>query len=386
MLILTVVVTVILIALALIAVLNALTFVRMGRAHAPAADEQGTVSVMIPARNEVETIGPTIRSLLAQSHHRLELLVLDDGSSDNTHAAALATGGGDVRLRVIAGQAVPPGWLGKNWACRQLADQAAGEWLVFTDADVHWEPDALAAVMAEMLRTRADCLTIWPTQITTSWGERLVVPLMAMTILGYLPVLLVHYTPWASLSAANGQCLVFRREAYECIGGHAAVRRRILEDVMLGRAVKAHHLRLRTADAAGLITCRMYHGWAEVRDGFAKNILAGHADSVFFLGLSALFHWGVFVGPWLWLVVGRDALLPGWPVWPLTLIALGAGMRALTAVASGQRPLDALLMPISTVLMTVIAAQSVWWHRRYGGPVWKDRVADVKRLRGNGAD
>ncbi len=326
------------------------------------------VSILIPARNESAVIERTAQSILSQPYANFEFLILDDNSTDGTAEKAIAAADGDSRLKVLSGAALPPGWLGKNWACHQLGQAAHGEWLIFTDADVCWQPDALAALMSEIERTQADLLTVWPTQHTESWGERLVVPLMALAILGYLPLLLVHHTPWAAFAAANGQCLAFRRRAYEKIGGHTAVRDRIVEDVAFARHIKLAGLRLRMADGAGQITCRMYHDWSSARDGFGKNILAGHGDSVFFLAISAIFHWLIFIVPWIFLILG---ILP---LWSLALIVLGIGVRMLTAAATRQRLFDALLMPISAFLMTLIAIRAVWWRYRYGGPQWKGRT------------
>jgi hypothetical protein len=119
----------------------------------------------------------------------------------------------------------------------------------------------------------------------------------------------------------------------------------------------------------------MYHNWPEVRDGFAKNILAGHGGKPVLLLLSAVFHWALFLLPWAWLALGWAIRLgPGWPWFPLALVGLGVGVRALSAAATHQRTSDALFLPISTVLMTVIAARSLWWHHRYGGPQWKGRT------------
>ncbi len=370
-------ITVILIGMALIAVSNALCFIRLkrvsGLAHTP------TLSVLIPARNEEVVLPNTLRSLQAQTYPAFEVIVLDDDSSDATAAIARLFSEQDSRFRFIGGQSLPEGWIGKNWACHQLAELAQGEYLIFSDADVSWGSGALSAVTAVLNRTQADGLAVWPTQVTSTWAERLVVPLMAMSILGYLPVMFVHHLPFESMAAAIGQCLVFRHDAYQRIGGHSSVRGRILEDVLLVRAVKRAGLRLRTADAAGLISCRMYRDWVSVRDGFAKNILAGHGDSVWFLALSAMFHWLVFLMPWVSLAIGGAySGLPGWPWWPLTLIGLGVGIRALTAAASGQRPADALLMPVSILLMTAIAGQAVWWHWRYGGPHWKGRAIPTR--------
>ncbi len=354
-----------------IASLNALTFPRLRSALG--GPRRARLSVLVPARNEAAVIGATVRGLLAQTDVDCEVLVLDDASSDGTAARALAAAAGDPRLRVLAGQPLPPGWLGKNWACHQLAQAARGDWLLFTDADVHWEPGALAALQAAAEDTAADLFTVWPTQRTVTWGERLVVPLMALSVHAYLPALAVHHLPGRAFAAALGQGLLFRRDAYQRIGGHAAVRGDIIEDMALAGRVKDAGLRLRMAEAAGLSVCRMYLDWGQVRDGFAKNILAGHGRQPALLLLSTVFHWLVFVFPWLWLAA---ALLSGGlaaAAWPLALVLLGVGVRALTARVSGQRLRDAALLPLSVILMTLIAARALAWHYG-GGPRWKGRT------------
>ncbi|MBI5671428.1 MAG: glycosyltransferase [Chloroflexi bacterium] len=357
-------VTLALTIMALTAIVNALVFPRLRISHLPTAYPR--VSVLIPARNEVAVIGQTVSHLLNQSYPDFEIIVLDDHSTDGTLDAARRAAQGEARVRVITGQPLPPGWLGKNWACQQLAAAATGDWLVFTDADVRWLPGALTAVAAMMQTSRADLLTVWPTQQTESWGERLVVPLLALAIVAYLPLPLVHHTSWRAFAAANGQCLAFRRAAYERVGRHAAVKGQIVEDVALARQVKANGLRLRVADGAGLVACRMYRDWPSVRDGFAKNILAGHGNSMPLLLLSAVFHWLVFVLPWLWFISGQPSAL--------LLVGLGVAVRALAAAVSRQRIADAMLLPISVLLMTLIAGRAIWWRSRYGGARWKDRM------------
>jgi chlorobactene glucosyltransferase len=367
-------ITVILITLSLIASLNALTFPRLRPStfhHSPSS-----LSVLVPARDEAHAIAETVRALLAQPEVA-ELLILDDQSTDGTASVAHAAANGDPRLRVIAGQPLPPGWLGKNWACHQLSQAATGDCLLFTDADVRWQPTSLSALLAHFHHTRADLLTVWPTQITETWAERLVVPLMALAIQAYLPVLATHHLPSPAFAAAMGQCLLFRRSAYERIGGHARAKDNIVEDVALARAVKSAGLRLRVADGGGLIACRMYRNWDEVRNGFAKNILAGHGNSPILLILSTAFHWLTFVTPWL-VVVGDWRI--GWP-----LVALSVGVRALTAAITRQRISDALLMPVSVMLMTLIAAQSLWWRYR-GGPQWKGRTFTTESQRTQSVD
>jgi chlorobactene glucosyltransferase len=327
------------------------------------------VSVLIPARNEAQVIGQTIQSILAQSYTNFELLILNDNSTDDTAREVLAAGAEDDRVQLLDGRALPTGWLGKNWACHQLAQTAKGEYFLFIDADVTLQPAALAALVQHAEEKSSDLLTIWPTQKTESWAERLVVPLIALVVLGYLPVLLVHHTPWPVFAAANGQCLLFHKRAYQRIGGHGVVRDQIVEDVALSRLVKASGLRLRMADGAGLVSCRMYSNWSEVRDGFAKNILSGHGQRTLFLLASTLFHWMIFIFPWVWLIMGGG-------LWPLLLVLAGIGIRTVTAYVSGQRVRDALLMPVSVFLMTIIAARSILWHWQ-GRTEWKGRVAAI---------
>jgi chlorobactene glucosyltransferase len=277
----------------------------------------------------------------------------------------------------LDGKPLPKGWLGKNWACHQLAQHAAAQGadiLIFTDADVQWQPQAAAAVVAEFERSGADLLTVWPTQTTVTWGERLTVPLMALAVLGYLPVRLAHDFHHPLAAAANGQCLAFDCRTYAQIGGHAAVRGAVVEDVRLAQRIKAAGLRLRMADGNRLVGCRMYDGWQAALAGFTKNILAGHGNHAALLLLSTLFHWALFVWPWLWLALGSGWPLPGWPAWPLLLVSAGVGARAVTAAATHQRVRDALLMPVSVLLMTLIALRAVWWRLRFGGVLWKGRI------------
>lgn len=355
--------------IALILLVNVALFPRL-RPTIPAAAPR--VSVLVPARDEAAVIAASLSRLDAQDYPDFEIIVLDDNSADNTAAVARAVGG---RVQVVAGAPLPDGWVGKNWACHQLAARATGDLLLFTDADVRWQPGALAAAVAASGASQADLFTVWPTQITVTWAERLTVPLMALVVLGYLPVWGVHHVRSAVFGAANGQCMLWRRDAYRRVGGHAAVRADVLEDVKLGRIVKRLDLRLRMADGAGQVSCRMYTGWPSVRRGFAKNIAAGFGGIVPLL-LSTVFHIALFILPPVWLAVG---LLRG-PVGErlaftgAVLFALGIAIRSLTAAFTRQRVADALLMPVSVALMTVIAAQAIYWHVRFGGVQWKGRT------------
>ncbi len=371
MLVLLIAITLLLTGMTGILALNWATFPRLRQTtrHSPFTTRP---SFLLPARNEAAVIGDTVAALLAQPDAH-EVIVLDDHSSDGTAEIARQAANGDPRLRVLRGADLPLGWLGKNWACHQLAAVATGDLLIFTDADVRWQAGALRAFLCEMERTGADLLTVWPTQETITAGERLVVPLMALVVHSYLPVLGVHHVPHPLFAAANGQCMGFRRAAYFAVGGHDSIRNNVLEDVTLARRVKAAGLCLRMIEGNNMVTCRMYRSWAEVRNGYAKNILKGYGNAWGLLA-ATLFHWTLFWGPWLLWMAGLWMRMPGWPWWPLGLGLWGIGLRAATAHRSQQRIIDAVAMPLSVGLMTLIAAQALWWQWRYGGPLWKGRV------------
>jgi len=365
-----------LLAMVLIAALNAVTFPRL-RPLVPGGELQ--VSILIPARNEATQIGASLKAHTRARFPVLEILVLDDQSTDDTAERVAELAQHNPSIRLLHGEPLPEGWLGKNWACEQLARQARGEVLVFTDADVEWSPEALPGVVSLLESLPADLLTVWPTQRTGTWSERLVVPLMMFSICAYLPEIAVRKLPFASLAAANGQCMVFRRAAYQEVGGHAAVRGEIIEDVVLARRVKRHGRRLGMALGHGLVACRMYRGWSEVLRGYAKNILAGHGGHPALLVLSTLAHLGLFLAPWVWLAAcaasgARDTL---WPAG--LLIGLGLTARAISAVATGEPAWRALLMPVSVLLMTLVAAKALWWQLRFGGPEWKGRRIRPRR-------
>ena len=363
-------VTLLLVIMLGVALHNARHFPRLQPA---AATGLPRVSVLIPARNEAANIATIVTQLLAQSTANLELLVLDDNSYDNTAALARAAAGVDSRLRLLHGEALPTGWLGKNWACHQLAQHAQSEWLLFTDADVRWQPHTLTAILAHAQQTEADLLSVWPTQITSTWGEQLIVPLMPFVLHAYLPITLAHDPTKPSAAAANGQCLLFRRTAYEQIGGHATLRTRVLDDVALAHRVKQAGLRLRLVNGNSLLSCRMYTGFVAATNGYTKNILAAHDNRPALLVASTLSHLALFVGPWLWLLI-TISTQNNWLAWTALLLGLfGIIIRAVTAHIARLRLLDALWMPLSIICMAWIATSALWHHFRHGGPIWKDR-------------
>lgn len=332
------------------------------------------LSVLIPARDEAANIGACLDSLLEQDHPNFSVWVLDDGSRDSTADLVAMRARRHRNLHLLSGRPLPPGWLGKHWACHQLAQAADGDLLLFTDADTCYAPGALRRVADTLEAEQADLLSLVPAQQMDSLGERLVVPLMLWSLLVFFPLSLAYRLRWPALAAAVGQCMLFRRTAYADLGGHRSVRGHAADDLALARLAKAHGLRWRLWDGRGALSCRMYRSFAEAAQGFSKNLFA-----VFdYRSLPFLAAWtwlgATFLLPWLALL-GR---LAGSPL-PEPTVALagaaallGALLWALAAHHFRLPPAVVLLHPAIMAVGLGLAWRS-WWLTRRGQAQWKGR-------------
>ncbi|MBA3742402.1 glycosyltransferase family 2 protein [Sporichthya sp.] len=231
------------------------------------------VSVLMPARDEAHRISPGVRSLVAQRGvDDLEILVLDDNSTDGTSEAVLAAAGGDPRLHVLTGRPLPEGWRGKPHACAQLSEAASGSVLVFVDADVTFEPHAMAAAIALMRSRHLDWISPYPRQVTGSLAEYLLQPLTAWTRLSMVDMRHAEDSLEHGSLLANGQFIVVDTAAYQRAGGHAVIPDAIIDDLWLASVLKATGSRGVAVEGSGLASCRMYDGFADLRDGYARWI------------------------------------------------------------------------------------------------------------------
>jgi len=251
-------------------------------------------SILVPARDEAARLPKSLPGLLRQPAE--EILILDDASTDGT--AGVVAGFADPRLRLLRGSPAPAGWIGKNWACHQLAAAATGDLLLFCDADVLLRPGALEAVWAQVHRLRADVFSVFPRQLTGSLGERLLVPLIDENLLAFLPHRLLD-APVPAAAAANGQLLAFRRPAYESIGGHRAVADRIVEDLALARRSRRLGLKLGLALGGDLVATRMYDGYHSAVRGLGKSLRAAHGGRDPLLVASYAWNLTAYTVPWL---------------------------------------------------------------------------------------
>lgn len=363
-------------ALALLAVVNSLSLPGLRgfrRVRLPARPPR--VSVLVPARDEADNLRSLLPQLLAQDYPDFEVLVLDDRSCDGTAGVVSEVAANDSRLRLVTGEPLPAGWLGKPHACQQLAGRAAGELLVFTDADTLWAPDALGLLARAWLGTGADALSAWPDQRPCGPFSRLVHPVQQWSVLSFLPIPLVGHAGYPAAVAANGQLLAFRRGLYDRVGGHAAARGSVVEDMWLARAAKRAGGRFALLDATGVVGCRMYRTDAEVWSGFAKNVYPGLGASPPALAGTLLVVLGLFVGPWVGLGL---ALARGEGVGePLAAVVLSLVGRALSDLRFGY-PLGLVpLHPLSVLAWAAIALESARRYHR-GRVAWKGRAYDLR--------
>jgi chlorobactene glucosyltransferase len=242
-------------------------------ADEPAADDGPLLSVLVPARNEERNIGPCVASLLAQSYRPLEVIVIDDGSEDGTAAVVQRLAAADGRLRLLRLAGPPPGWTGKNFALVSGVAEAAGEWLCFTDADTIHQPDGLARALAFARRRGLGLLSMTSRQLTGSFWERVVQPVVFGLLDQWFPLTRVN-DPASPLAAANGIFILAERGAYQAAGGHRAVRGEVLEDLALARRVKRLPRPIAFAQGSDLLAARMYTSLADIRRGWTKGLYA----------------------------------------------------------------------------------------------------------------
>jgi len=233
------------------------------------------VSIIIPARNEADTLETVVGSILGSTYHPFELLVVDDRSTDGTGEIAARLARADGRVRVIWGAPLPEGWYGKPWACEQGYRAATGRLLLFTDADTRHQPELLGHAVASLRRNGADLVTVQPHQRCVTFWERLVMPQVWL-------LLALRYHPRRVNRArrerdviANGQFILTTREAYEAVGRHAAVRHEVAEDLALAQAYLRGGRRVRFDFAMGLMETRMYRSLDQLIEGWSKNIYLG---------------------------------------------------------------------------------------------------------------
>ncbi|WP_435171314.1 glycosyltransferase [Paenibacillus glycanilyticus] len=269
------------------------------------------LSILIPARNEADNIAVCVKSALSEQSHLIEVIVLDDGSTDGTAEKALLAAAGDARFTLLSGAKLPDDWMGKSFACHQLAAASRGQWLLFLDADARLEPDAVAAALDTALAQEEGLVTGFPYQETRSYMERLIVPLMNFTIACHLPIRLVRSSRDPRFVAAHGAFMLVNSGTYKAIGGHEAFRQHLVDDMQLARSVKTAGHPVTLADISDYVSMRMYKDATGVWNGYKKNLFAGLGRRAPLLLTVLIFYMALYILPPVCLVLYGISLTTG---------------------------------------------------------------------------
>jgi chlorobactene glucosyltransferase len=372
------------IALLLIMPLMLLRRPRLSAFEPAAAAEEPLVSVIVPARDEAVNISVCLASLLNSEYSNLEIVVVDDGSSDGTgDIVQILADHSDGRVQLVDGEPLPNGWLGKPWACWQGYRRARGEVLLFTDADTRHDERLLGHAVGALLKRRADMTSVMPRQLMIGHWERLILPhIFALISLRYINLERVNRTRTPRHVIANGQFMLIRREAYEAIGGHERLRGEIVEDQRIAQRLVAAGRRILIAHAEDLMDTRMYRSLGGIVEGWTKNLAVGSRQASpewaapLVPWLIALFLTVMWVVPPVMLLLSLITPLPPWVQgWSLAVTAASLLFWLLAHAVQHVPLLYALTYPVGA-----LAAAGIFVRSALRGPrlAWKGREYHVE--------
>lgn len=322
------------------------------------------VSILIPARNEARNLGTLLNSLIQQTYRHLEIIVYDDESTDQTPQIINHYRNKDARISLIKGQALPHGWTGKNHACYRLGQQARGDYLLFLDADVWLRNNAIHQALYHMETHSLDLLSIFPTQITKTWGEHLTVPLLPYVLLSFLPLITVKKAKSPFLAAAVGQFMMFNAQHYHQHQWHKQVYNHITEDLSISRLMKSGGYKTSIILGKDHIFCRMYRNYREGLQGFSKNIRqALMNNSILLTGLL------------IYLVFGGLLITLSLPL-PFLFLYLGiiGLIKTLTAKLSRQPVIMNILLHLPQIITLFVIGMMAFRNKKRNGYLWKGRI------------
>lgn len=353
-------------ALFCVALWNALAWPRVGGGAETATPSQ-TVSILIPARDEESNIAACLDAALAQGEFVREVLVYDDHSQDRTAQLVSEYALRDARVRLVAPEPLPDGWCGKTFACAQLARLAREPWLLFLDADARLEENAVAGIVGEALAREVSLLSCWPRLATRGFWEGALMPLLNFAVFTLYPAPLALRRDDASLGLAHGSCVLARRDDYEAIGGHAAVRGELFEDVRLAQLWRERGRPGLCLDGRQIVTVRMYRSLAEIWRGFQKNFFPAFRRARSFWAFLALHLFVCLLPFFLFFASGGGA----WVFGVAALCVLAA--RVALALRFKHPWWSALVHPLGQIILIALGVSS-WLRCRTGrGVVWKGR-------------
>ena len=369
------IITAVLAILAVNLILNLRSLHRLGKDDGEPPATLPLISILIPARNEERNIAACVESLLKQDYPSYEILVLDDGSSDNTAAIIESLAATDSRVRLLRGKPLADGWAGKPFACAQLAAAARGAWLLFTDADTVHAPNMLSSALAYSHSHKLSLLSGFPMQRMVSFSQRVVIPVIYSILLSLLPLWWLQGLKKPKPGFAFGQFLFFKADDYRAMGGHEVVKSRIVEDLWLGLETVRRGKRQGVVDLSQVVACRMYTGLGELYHGLNKIFYSMTSMSPLLFILAIIVGAGLFLTPFA-LVAGHFIpILPDWG-WS-TVIALQVAlillMQLLIDLHFHQSRRYFILHPAGISFLVLCCFRGVISRLTGAGVEWKQR-------------
>jgi chlorobactene glucosyltransferase len=345
---------------------------------APEGAEELLLSVCIPARNEAANIARCVAAALQTRWPNIEVIVVDDRSTDATVDAARSAGGDDGRLHVVTGVEPPPGWAGKPWACARAAGEARGDLLCFVDADVALDPDAIPALIRTLLKRRLSLVSVFGAWELIGFWEQVVIPTVGWLIRGAVDLDRVN-DPGRPEAFANGQLILVERQAYSGMGGHESVRAQILEDVRLAEQFKRRGHSIGLVVAPWAFRVRLYDTLGQIFAGYSKNLYEGMGrrpvmgfGAVLFVFVAALLPFlGLFGGLYVRLSLGWGVPGDGWLLWCAVVCVMQVVFRWRLERRDGRSGAIAWAHPLSNLVLVVILLRSMfavnvlWKGRRF---------------------
>lgn len=338
------------------------------------ATEYPTISVIVPARDEEATLLPALQSLLGLDYPQLEIILVNDRSRDSTGDLMESMAAQDGRIRVLHVEQLPEGWLGKNHAVHQASKLAQGQWLLFTDADVHFQPDTLKRAMSLVLERKLDHLVLGPKiQCLTFWEKVFVAFFTTAFCYRYRPDLAAKPGPYyVGIGAFN----LVRTAAYRQQGGHTGLAQEVLDDMELGRLMKQRGYRQAFVASGDAVQVRWAFGLSGIIQGLEKNAFAGLGYSLPFALSSCLcVLWGCLAPIWLLTQAHHG---PGWGLLGLASMAL---CGAVHSVALGFPIWAGLTFPLAGLVFCFVILRSAFLCSWRGGIYWRGTFYPIKELR-----
>ena len=345
--------------------------------------DSSLVSVLIPARNEEINIKRCIYSLVDQSYKNLEIIVLDDDSSDQTFEIVNELSQKFQSVSVVKGEKKSKGWTGKNWACYQLSNYAKGDFLLFIDADTKLQKNTIAESISEMNDKDIDLISLFPNRITKTAVDKVISVTIGWFIFSCLPIIFSNKNP--IFSSAFGQFLLFRKSAYFSIGGHEAIKEKILDDFELGRCISKNGYVLRVFDGTERLSTFSYSSEKEALEGLSKSIFPFFNNKlipfvlllILFLsmGLMPIF---IMLGEFFGSKLTRTKEMISYCIWGLLTLSW-----AISSYRSKQGLRYGILYPLITTITVVVGVFSIITFLTKSVH-WKDRkVGDEEIIEKN---